>query len=189
MNKITMDENHLYRVNGKIVPGVSELLMEVGLIDANVIKFADTSLGSAVHKAAELSDKGILDYDSCCEEVKSRLKQWRAFISDPKFEIIANEQMFYSKLGYCGTPDRVLKRGEDHILVDIKTSKVRSKSTKVQMAFYQRLVEENLEINIDEGWEVVLLEDKYEIVTHNDLTTENGMMKSILNIHFYKEKK
>lgn len=189
---ITMDQDHIYRVNRKIVPGVSSLLMEVGLIDENVIRFADPSLGSAVHKACELDDNGVLDFDSCQPDVHARLDQWRRFMNDGEFEVYANEKSLYSKLGFCGTPDRILAiPGKGYFLADIKTSNVRSISTKVQLAFYKRLVEEEIGTQLQKVMEVVLdgKSKVPQVIVYDDLTKEESIMRSILNIHYYKKGK
>ncbi len=190
MHKITFDkETHSYYVDGQPVPSVSSLLVEVGMIDQNVIKYANTELGSAVHRACELDDMEILDEETCHPEVMIRLCHWREFKLRYDTEIILNEKPLYSKAGFCGTPDRLMKIDGKYVLIDIKTSKKRSKSTKVQLAFYKKMVEENLGIVIDEVWEIVLDGEYHEPVKHNHLEAETRITKSMLAIHYYKKEK
>lgn len=185
MNKITVDEDHIYRVDGMKVPSVTQLLKEFGFYGENMLRFADPTFGSAVHLACQYDDAGTLDESSLDESVRLRLVQWRKYKKENYVYVALNEKPLYSKSGFCGTPDKVNKIGISNYVDDIKTSKIRSLATKVQLVMYKRLAKEN-GFPIHGCREIVLTDDSYEIIPH-DTTKEARIMNSMLNIHYYKK--
>lgn len=146
-------------------------------------------LGSATHKACELDDRGTLDEDSLHPRVAQRLEQWRKFKKDKKSTIIINERPMISKLNFAGTPDKVILFNCFPVLIDIKSSKVRSKSTIVQLFAYKKLVEEAEPIIIGEVWEVYLGENEYKVIKHKDPDGEHWeAFKAMVQVHHYKRR-
>lgn len=187
MNNVIFEKGeHIYRrKNGMVVPSVTQLMQEVGLIGD--MTFADPTLGIAVHEACRLWDAGKLPETYSCPPVERRLEQWKMFQIENDVGVCVNEIPMISRLGYAGTPDKVLRQQPERVIVaDIKTSKNRSKATRVQLAMYKWLVEENYELKVTDLWEVVLLDDCFKIVPHEAHPQDRALIKSIINIHNYK---
>ena len=76
------ESDHSYWFDGIRVPGVSEIIEGAGLTDPNAQKYYTkfhADRGTAVHKACELYDKGILDEDSLDPEVVGYLEAYKKF--------------------------------------------------------------------------------------------------------------
>ncbi len=76
---------HRYMRNGVIVPGVTEILQSVGIIDTTWFTEESAWRGSVIHKCCELDDLGDLDEASVVEEAKGYLEAWRLFKREMKF--------------------------------------------------------------------------------------------------------
>jgi hypothetical protein len=143
--KIEFDEaNHLYFIGGKPMPAVSEILrplLDFSRIPPDALEFA-RERGTAVHKATELHDLGMLDEDSIDDHVRPYLDAWKQFRSDTGFYPTLIEHRVYSETyGYCGTIDRqgVMTKlaGSPGALLDIKTPVQLGPAVGIQLAAYQ----------------------------------------------------
>lgn len=137
-------ERHEYRVNGLIVPSVTQVLSSVGLPDLSGIPAEllewKAGLGSAVHKATELDDLGDLDEESLDLAIKPYLEAYRKFKIESGFVPLGMEEAVYSKkYGFAGRLDRVGFFGHKSILslIDYKTGLVDVKTVGPQTSGYQ----------------------------------------------------
>jgi len=119
------DDAHLYTINGKPVPGVTSLLKAALFVDDTWFRPEYATRGKRVHKACELSDKGIaMPGLAQYPEVAGRLEAWKKFVHEMDFEAVAIEEFVGNELwGYAGQLDR---RGSIRIinapaLLDIKS--------------------------------------------------------------------
>lgn len=141
------EETHEYRVDGRVVPSVTEILTGAGLaenrfsggreIDPEVLENA-AERGAFAHRAIELDCAGELDEDSLDDEIFAYVEAWRDFVADTGFLPVANEISFYNSIGdYCGTFDMVGYLGEELTVVDLKTGSIGLKPWhKYQLAAY-----------------------------------------------------
>jgi len=138
------EETHEYFLSGVRIPGVTEILENVGISDFSMVPKETLERaqrrGTRVHKICELWDRDKLNLDSLTLEDMGYLEAWRAFSKKYGVEIPElwefNEAKLYSKkFGFAGTLDRYIKG----ILVDIKTG-VKEKSHPVQLAAYRQLL-------------------------------------------------
>lgn len=116
---LTRDENHIYRLNGEVLPSITQVLSDVGIVDYNAIpqdqREAAMAKGRLIHLQTELDDKGLLD-ESIAD--MGYIDGWRAFREAWGFVPVHREQMLYHPVFlYAGTPDAV---SEDEV-VEIKT--------------------------------------------------------------------
>lgn len=139
--KITFDaQTHTYHINGIKVPHVTGIIEEAGLTDYSGIP-ADRldiarEFGTAVHKACELYDRGILNESILDSKLKPYLDGWRKFLADTGFKpeiiegVIGSEKyMFGAIIDRRG----VLK--EKITIVEIKsTYNLGVKATAIQTA-------------------------------------------------------
>ena len=143
------EETHEYHLNGVRIPGVTEILENVGLSDFSMVPKETLERaqrrGTRVHKICELWDKGKLNLDALTLEDMGYLEAWREFLIsrsiNPELWLF-NETPLYSKsLGYGGTPDRYLVGR----LYDIKTG-VKEKAHGPQTAAYCQIIRENYKL-------------------------------------------
>ncbi len=140
--KILFEGNtHTYRLeSGEIIPSVTQIIKDVCLIDysgipKDVLDYA-RDRGAAVHLACELYDKN--DLKSCPELIEAYLQGWVDFVKNCEPVFSGIENIVYSKkYNYAGTVDRICKIDDTDWIIDIKTTKQRHKSHKLQTAGYK----------------------------------------------------
>lgn len=124
--KIEFDEErHIYTVDGKVVPSVTDICNPItsehyGAINAAVLEMASRR-GTAVHEATQLIDLGVMPDDD--PEVDAYVNAYLDFLLDykPKWEYI--EYIGYNAdMGYCGTIDRAGQVGNEFWVLDLKTT-------------------------------------------------------------------
>jgi hypothetical protein len=193
---LTLDENHVYRWNGVIVPGVSEILEAGGFTDfshvnSDVLEAAQ-KFGKAVHKTCELEDEETLNEKTLSSPLVPYLNAWRKFKKDFNVQIIVIEYKFYSeKWNFAGTLDRILHIGEKNILADIKSSSSMQAGTQLQTAGYKIGIEneqKKFKCHIDERWGVQLCGDGlYKIHKYHNRTDKSVFLGALQGYWFKKE--
>lgn len=108
-DRLTFDEaTHIYYWDGQRVPNVTSIigdLIDYSMVPAYTLEIARQK-GVAVHKMIELEARGDLDEDSLPTWMRPVLAEWRRFIIETGFVVIASEQrVYHPKLGYAGTYD------------------------------------------------------------------------------------
>jgi hypothetical protein len=119
------EEKHIYTVNGKVVPSVTDICNPItsehyGAINAAILEMASRR-GTAVHEATQLIDLGVMPDDD--PEVDAYVNAYLDFLLDykPKWEYI--EYIGYNAdMGYCGTIDRAGQVGNEFWVLDLKTT-------------------------------------------------------------------
>lgn len=135
------DENHLYRLDGQVIPSVTQVLSLVGITDYSHIpsdkRESSMRFGTAVHLATSLWDKNDLDETTLSPMIIPYLDGWKKFLSDTKARIVQNEEPSYSpKYRYGFKIDRILEIHKRLTVVDIKTSADPQQGTDLQLAAY-----------------------------------------------------
>lgn len=112
-------ETHQYFVDGKEIPSVTQICRALFCKERHYDPFY-AERGTALHKAAELFDKGILNESTVDPEIKGFLDAYKKFIHEvkPKWEQI--EVPLYTNYA-AGTPDRIGEMLGKRVIVDIKT--------------------------------------------------------------------
>ncbi|MFZ2602726.1 MAG: hypothetical protein WAX79_01845, partial [Candidatus Omnitrophota bacterium] len=181
----------IYSENGRVIPGVSEILTEGGLndfscVNAEVLARAQ-QFGNAVHLMCELFDRDRLNLKTLDKELKPYLNGWARFKSDFKVTLIDIEQIVSSvKWGYCGKLDRVVKmqygkKLEVLTLLDIKTSTTVGITTSLQLAAYQIAWEEEHSQKIAVRLAVQLLPDDFKIHPFNNPMDKTAFLNFVGN--------
>ncbi len=122
--ELTRDENHVYRLGAEVLPSITQVLRDVGIVDYSFLapdqREAALAKGRLIHLQTELDDKGLLD-ESLAD--MGYVDGWRAFREDHGFTPIHRERMLYHpQYFYAGQPD-----AEDaKSVVEIKTGKPES---------------------------------------------------------------
>jgi hypothetical protein len=142
MPKIEFDEaSHIYRVDGKVYPSVTQILSSAGLPDLSMVP-ADilewkSDLGTKVHRAMEFEDDGDLDEENLAPEIRPYLDAYRKFKQESGFEPLAAEELIWHPVyKYPGRPDRIGPLNGKTVLIDYKTGMIDLKCVGPQTAAY-----------------------------------------------------
>jgi len=144
------EETHEYFLNGVRIPGVTEILENVGISDFSMVPKETLERaqrrGTRVHKICELWDRDKLNLDSLTLEDMGYLEAWNGFLDSlrvPRKDLVLNETpLFSEKLFYAGTEDRYYRAG---LLVDIKTG-ASERAHGPQTAAYAQLIKEKFNL-------------------------------------------
>lgn len=141
MSDLTFEESgHIYRVDGIVVPSVTQVLADVGIIDYSRIPAEDRERylqrGKDVHIATHYDDEGDLDEAAFNEDLRGYLEAWRRFRAETGFvpELI-EYRGFHSVYRYAGTLDRTGDWRGRKILLDMKTGNAAA-FVELQLAAY-----------------------------------------------------
>lgn len=120
---LTFDaEAHEYRIGGRVVPSVTQVLKGAGLIDTSWFTDAARTRGQYVARATELYDKGTLDFDALDFELKQYAMAWERFVVECWVDVIEVEyRVCDATRGYAGTLDRIAMMRFNKWIIDIKT--------------------------------------------------------------------
>jgi len=101
-----VEDIHVYTWRGVILPSVTGILKDVGIIDTAWYNEAARLRGSYVHLACALEDRGNLDWSTLDPVLVPYVEAWVRFKRESGFvpEIIETPMLNESYL-YAGTPD------------------------------------------------------------------------------------
>lgn len=134
------EERHEYRVGGRRVPSVTEILKplygDLRFVREDILEYK-RELGVAVHKAVELHVKGELIYSSLEGPVAAYFERYLDWEIESGFKPLHSEQKVYSPLGYAGTVDLVGFVGGRLTIIDLKCTAALSPAVALQVAAYR----------------------------------------------------
>lgn len=185
---------HTYRIDGAVVPSVTQLLRPMQNFDGidPAVLEAKRELGTFVHKACELDDEDDLDEDSLDPVILGYVQGWRKFKRETGALVLQSERQLCNRaLGFAGTLDRVAElhhlNAPSRWLLDIKTSAEIDAWVGVQLAGYRLLLESNGD-HVDALAAVQLFPDgKYALYRFGHPDDVRCFM-SLLSIHHWKTK-
>lgn len=120
-------ESHTFTVAGEVLPSVTTVLKDVGIIDTSQPWYDDYSRdrGTAVHAAIEILDtpgEGGMDWSTVDEPIVGYIRAWQAFLIESGAKILNVERRLWSpQYRFAGIVDRVLLWVWHRTVVDIKT--------------------------------------------------------------------
>ncbi len=144
MEDITfIQAEHLYKIGDKIVPHVTQILRDAGLVFYPGNSDDARELGKRVHEVIHLYDtpgEGELDEATIDPAWLPYLEQYKAFKQSTGFEVTHSEvPLLYEEYGFAGTEDKIgLLAGNLSSLVDLKTGSP-AKWHVCQLAAYKEL--------------------------------------------------
>jgi len=120
---LTFDaEAHVYAIDGRPVPSVTQIIGDVIPRQWNATEW-HLQRGRAIHEAVRLLSQGRLNWASVDERIKPRIASFQKFIADTGYKVAASEVPLGSKARmYAGTLDALVADGDELILVDYKSS-------------------------------------------------------------------
>jgi hypothetical protein len=122
-HKITIDENHVYRVDGRVMSGsVTGIIRAAGLMDTSWFTPYSATRGTAVHKAVEYYEQGDLDESRLDPAIVPYLAGWKMFKAETGYQSEQLEQMIFHPIyQFCGTLDQTGAMDGQSCIMDIKT--------------------------------------------------------------------
>lgn len=139
--ELTFDAGtHVYRYDGRVVPSVTQVL---SVLTANDFTYVDAErlaaarqLGTHVHAAIDLYNRGELNEATLDPELAPYVFQWRKFLRETGWVVTASEQrVYHPTLKYAGSIDAGIWQDAPWVL-DIKTGLV-PRTVGPQTAAYQ----------------------------------------------------
>jgi hypothetical protein len=138
--------SHVYAWKGAIVPGVTTIIRNAlgnpfERVAADVLELA-RQRGSAVHKACELDDAGLLDEATVDSRIVPYVDAWRVFRHQFKFQVLFAETPLYSMVhGFAGTPDCAIALLDGVMAVLDRKTGLPGPAAAMQTAAYAHLVD------------------------------------------------
>lgn len=154
--------NHIFKINGVIVPSITQVIKAAGLTDyskvpPHILK-ASQDFGTAAHLATQLYDQGNLDETTLDPALRPYLDSWITFCKEYGFVSEIIEKPMGSELfKFAGIPDRIGKREGKAADVEIKTTFEMNESTAEQTAGQVILWKGKIDTKV-ERWGVLLTE-------------------------------
>ena len=151
---IILTEDHKYIVDGKVTPGVNEILEDLGFQDKRWMKPEHAERGKVVHTLCDEYDR---EGKFPSGDYNGYVVAWAQFMEDSKYTWESIEVMMAHPLGYAGTIDRYDKT--NNAVVDIKTG------SHLQWHYYQLVAYAEM-VGATEGVMVYINRDaSYKMVT------------------------
>ena len=176
-------DKHEYRVNGVVLPSVTELCGPMTYskyrVDNAIVDQA-AYRGSLIHELTALWDRGDLEDDTALTtDVALYLKAWQNFCHDyqPKWEYI---ELPLACRTFAGTIDRVGWIDDNLIPVDIKTTSSMDRANKISLAsqlygYYELLDKNGIMANYAKSMGVQLKKDgNYSIISSEQTYLKYG---------------
>ena len=185
------EERHIYRVDGIVVPSVSEVtecLHRMAYRDAppDMMAYA-AARGTAVHQAAE-----ALDWDDVVQisgNLAPYIRAYAKFLEDKKPRWDQIEFRVNKGLEYAGTLDRYGEFNGASCIVDIKTTSRITREIKALYTAAQNLYRRAIDdwLPVDKLWILQLKQDEtYKLI---ELPVEDSLADACLAIHAATQKR
>lgn len=191
----TDNGGHFYQVDGRRMPGVSEILDDSGVILANAFyeerRAAAAVRGRDVHLACADLDLGRPDWWSDDEEIAPYVRAYQLFKNDFSFRPTSIEKpMFHPNYRYCGTPDRFgqvrHRDGIHNVTLDLKCVAVVGPHVPLQLAGYNQFTEDHFERDLIALQ--LLKNGKYRIHNYPDRDHQTAIFLAMLTVFNWKQR-
>jgi hypothetical protein len=180
-------EKHEYRIGGRIVPSVTQVIQGVFGSSPWWSDF-HAEVGTALHLACAYINQGMeLEQDSVDDAIAGRLAGYRKFLNDIKPKIIISERQLYSaKKQFAGTIDILFQDGIKYVLADIKssyhpTARIQLGGYNVLLAEHNRRVERAMVIELHKSGDYQL-----HHLNSRELTLAGNQFLAALTIYNFK---
>lgn len=122
---LTLDIDHVYRMHGREVQSVTQILTASGAIDTTWFTPEAAERGRRVHDAIAAYNEDPALADMAGDEVAPYLAAYREFLGVSGARVIEYERMVYcASMDYAGTPDLYCEIDGLMVIVDYKTGPV-----------------------------------------------------------------
>lgn len=181
-------DDHVYRdEHGRAYPSVTEIISEVWPIDKRWYRESSTNLGTEVHEATALIDKGLMTLEDFEGDVRVLSHVWETFLQRLDCELLIIEQPAIArKYGFGFTTDRVVKLKEgDVAILDIKTG-APAKWHELQLGAYALGVEEKYGIQVSRGFTVHLEAGRAARPKEHDVLLASSAFRNLMLWRSYR---
>ncbi len=139
---ITLDKDHIYRVDGAVKPSASSLL-DLYFPPAPYYTEEGRDRGTARHEWYHVIAQGLEIENEPDDEIAAEVEGFRKFMREVRPGYIFGERkMFCPSLGFCGTPDLYCTIDGRPSLIDFKPANAADR-WKLQTAAYAIMLAEN----------------------------------------------
>jgi hypothetical protein len=181
---------HIYQIDGKAVPSVTQALTLAGLDElAHVPRrflARAAAIGTAVHQACEFLDQDDLDLDSLDPAIVGYVLGYQRFKMEHNFSIITIERRGVATdptpggLAYGFCLDRIGILDGKETLIDLKTATKKSASWAIQTAAYGEAVEfEGLRMAVH-----LTKQGGYKLIPHEEAGDFEQWHHALANAHW-----
>lgn len=188
------EESHVYTVDGKTVPSVTEILKP---LSADTAEFANPILreqaanrGSRVHEATIFYDYNGMDDEVIEPDIYPYIKAYADFIRDYRIKYYILTECPVSNGEYAGTLDRLAFIDGKYTVIDFKTgTTVDPRKESAQLYAYAQLLAENGFATTEsykqyEGFILRLKKDGTYTVQNRDLETGKLFFDKCKELYF-----
>ena len=183
-------ETHIYRLNNKIIPSVTQVLQAEGITDYSYADESDREWGQAGHKITELWDRGVLDKRTVSKPLIPCLEAWKKFLSDFKVKVILDwiERPICShRYRYGVTPDRLCLIDGIYTLVELKFASGIQKGTRIQLAAQKIAVTEYLKTQRIRRWALQITKEGKGIPHFFNNKADESIWISAINLWRFRD--
>lgn len=136
--------NHTYILDGQPVPSVTQILTDMGLIDATWFTDYSRERGKLVHRIIQWHLSGELDETTVDDTLRGYLDAWKRFEVYAGFTPTAIEKPLASSVyHFAGTPDYIGTLNGVEVIIDAKTGTI-FPAMALQLSGYEILAEKCL---------------------------------------------
>jgi hypothetical protein len=157
---------HVYRLDGRVVPGVTQILaplVDYSMVPADVLEVARLR-GQWVHAAINAHCRGTLDVDALAPDVRAYVDQYLRFLDESGFVPTASEVRVASpKYGYAGTLDLLGEFQKGESLLDVKCTADLPEAVGPQTALYAQAYAETFGRPVKRRACLHLFPDRYRV--------------------------
>lgn len=135
---LTFDsENHVYRVDGRIVPHVTSILRDGGVADERWYTEEARDRGSRVHTSLALFNLGLASIEDMTEESRGYVESWRKLRDAAGITVgLVEHRIYVAEFGYAMTLDLTFTMKKREAVGDFKTGP-KQRQHAIQLAGYQ----------------------------------------------------
>lgn len=117
-------DSHTYKIDGKPVSSVTQVLKQAGSIDGRFYHKKAAHRGTVAHEAIVLADQGIVGPEFYTSEIAGYVMAFMKFRRENDWESVGYEQIVFDPENeYAGTQDLLGVLNGRRTIVDIKTGK------------------------------------------------------------------
>jgi hypothetical protein len=176
-------QNHTYGIDGVLIPSVTTILQDMGLIDTRYFTDYGRDRGKLVHRIIHWHITYELDEDTIDPTLRPYFDAWLSFEKDTNFICTAAEKpLFRLVYRFAGTPDYIGLLNGIEAVIDGKSGGLYP-STALQLVGYEILAERPLK-----RYALQLMETgKYKLTPYKE-RSDRGVFLGCLAAYHWKQK-
>lgn len=183
-------DQHAYRVNGRAVPSVTQVLVPLDLLEGIPLATLEHARirGQHVHEAMALLVRDALDWDSLDPQLRPYIEGGRRFLEESGITVIASEyRVACARLRCAGTLDLLGHWRKSEALIDFKATATLPPSVGPQTSAYDRLYTATYGGRSRRRYCVLLKPNDYKVYPLTD-PADWSIFQSCLNLIHWKQR-